>query len=523
MMRKVWIWLAGSLAILIILIVALAFFIDKPLRGYVERKMNQNLQGYTVRIGALDLHPLRFSADLKDVVISQDANPDPPIVHVPRLAAGVQWRELLSARVVGDVLVEHPTVHINLKQMQSEAADEVPVQERGWQEAVQAVFPLKINRLYIVDGDLTYEDEGPFRPLHIRQLQVRAGNIRNIRSPEHAYPSDIHLEGVVFDSGKIVLDGHADFLAEPHIGIQAQLTLEHIDLDYFKPIAGRYNIAVQRGTLSGAGTIEYAPHTKVVHLQQATIEGMRLDYIHKAETAVAEKQVAEKVAQTAQEVNNAPGILLRADQLSIVKSTLGFTNKAAPPNYRVFMNVNEFRLTNFSNHFSEGPAVGKLTGKFMGSGTTVVPATFRPEKQGPDFDLAVRLENTQMQSMNDLFRAYGNFDVVAGLFSLYMELTVRKGNVIGYVKPLFQDMDVYDKRQDRDKNLFRQMYEGLVGGIAALLENTPRHEVATKADISGRIENPQANTWEVVVRLIQNAFFRAILPGFEKEIGRHRH
>jgi hypothetical protein len=104
-----------------------------------------------------------------------------------------------------------------------------------------------------------------------------------------------------------------------------------------------------------------------------------------------------------------------------------------------------------------------------------------------------------------------------------MELTVKQSNVTGYVKPLFKDMDVYDKRQDQDKNLFRQMYEGLVGGIAALLENTPRHEVATKADISGRVDNPQASTWEVMVRLIQNAFFRAILPGFEKEIGRRRH
>jgi hypothetical protein len=275
--------------------------------------------------------------------------------------------------------------------------------------------------------------------------------------------------------------------------------------------------------LSGAGTIEYAPHTKVVHLQQVTIEEMRLDYIHTAQTAVAEKQVAEKVAQTAQAVNNAPGILLRADHLGIVKSTIGFINKTANPNYRVFANVHEFRLTNFSNHFSEGPAVGKLTGKFMGSGTTVVTATFRPETKGPDFDLAVRIENTQMQSMNDLFRTYGKFDVVSGFFSLYTELTVRQGNVTGYVKPLFQAMDVYDKRQDRDKNLFRQMYEGLVGGIAALLENTPRQEVATKADLSGRIENPQANTWEVVLRLVENAFFKAILPGFEKELGRASH
>ena len=98
---------------------------------------------------------------------------------------------------------------------------------------------------------------------------------------------------------------------------------------------------------------------------------MQLDYVHKAQTAVAEKQAAQKVARTAQEVNNAPGILLRADQLSIVKSTMGFVNKAANPDYRVFVEVNEFGLTNFSNHFTEGPATGKLTGKFMGSGKTV--------------------------------------------------------------------------------------------------------------------------------------------------------
>ena len=477
-------------------------------------------KGTRIRIGALDVHPFRLSVDVKDFSISQDANPDPPIVHIPRLSAGVQWRELLSAHVVGDVLVERPTVHINLKQVRSEAADEVPIEKRGWQEAIEAVLPFKINKLKIIDGDLTYIDEGPFRPLHITQLQVRAENIRNIRSPEHVYPSDLHLEGTVFDTGKISLDGRANFLAEPHPGVQGQLTLEQIDLDYFKPITNRYNMAVRGGRLSGACTIEYASGTKVVHLQYATIQGMQLDYVHKAQTAVAEKQAAQKVARTAQEVNNAPGILLRADQLSIVKSTMGFVNKAANPDYRVFVEVNEFGLTNFSNHFTEGPATGKLTGKFMGSGKTVSTFTFRPEKAGPDFDLSVRIEDTQMRSMNDLFRAYGSFDVVAGFFSFFMELTVKKGNVTGYVKPLFRDMDVYDKRQDREKNLFNKIYEGVIGSIADLLENTPREEVATKTEISGKIENPHTNTWEVIVRLIQNAFFRAILPGFEKEIGR---
>jgi hypothetical protein len=120
--------------------------------------------------------------------------------------------------------------------------------------------------------------------------------------------------------------------------------------------------------------------------------------------------------------------------------------------------------------------------------------------------------------MNDLFRAYGNFDVTAGMFSFYSEIKVRQGKIEGYVKPLFRDMKVYDERQDREKSLFRKLYEGLVGGIAGLLQNRPREEVATETSISGDIEKPQTSTWETVLRLIQNAFFKAILPGFEKEV-----
>jgi hypothetical protein len=158
----------------------------------------------------------------------------------------------------------------------------------------------------------------------------------------------------------------------------------------------------------------------------------------------------------------------------------------------------------------------------MGSGATTVRATFRPETSGPDFDIDLRIDNTDMRAMNDLLRAYGNFDVKRGSFSFYTQIRVKDRQIAGYVKPLFRDMDVYDARQDRDKNLFRKLYEGLVGGLAGLLENTPRDEVATKTTVSGRVENPQTSTLQVIVRLIQNAFFQAILPGFERELERVR-
>jgi hypothetical protein len=105
---------------------------------------------------------------------------------------------------------------------------------------------------------------------------------------------------------------------------------------------------------------------------------------------------------------------------------------------------------------------------------------------------------------------------VRGFFSVYSELRVRDGAVKGYVKPLLRELDVYDSRQDREKNLFQKIYEALIGGASQLLENIPRDEVATQSDISGRLENPQASTWQVLINLIQNAFLRSILPGFEQ-------
>jgi hypothetical protein len=197
---------------------------------------------------------------------------------------------------------------------------------------------------------------------------------------------------------------------------------------------------------------------------------------------------------------------------------IGFVNQAAKPPYKVFISGTKLQLENLSNHFKDGPARARVTGNFMGSGATQVQATFRPESKGPDLDLALSIENTDLVKMNDLLRAYGKFDVIAGNFFMYSEIKIRRGKIDGYMKPLFSDMKVYDQRQDAEKNIFRKLYEGLVGGISGLLENRPREEIATRVPIEGDVEGPEASTWETVVRLIQNAFLKAILPGFEREV-----
>ena len=66
----------------------------------------------------------------------------------------------------------------------------------------------------------------------------------------------------------------------------------------------------------------------------------------------------------------------------------------------------------------------------------------------------------------------------------------------------------------------RKAYERLVGGVARLLQNRPHAELATRAQVSGRSDNPEVSIGDVALRLVQNAFFKAILPGFDVETNR---
>jgi hypothetical protein len=511
-------WGLGIPLILALVLFIASFFLDEPLRRTMEKKINRDLKGYAVQLPGLHVHLIGLSLTLKGLTVRQQAHPEPPVAKFPVLEASIHWRALLSGRLVGEMELDRPKLNINLLQLRNEAASEVKMQERGWQQAIEDIYPLKINTVTINDASISYIDQDPERPLVLSHLNLKANNIRNVRVPDQVYPSSFHLDTRIFGSGQGSVDGDANFLAEPIPGVKARFKLEKIPLDYFKPVVARSNLSIQGGVLRASGDTEYAPKVKLAHLKELVIQGMKMDYIHSPGTAGAEKKRAAVVGKTAKQVSNKPGILIRADDISLAGCTLGMVNKEAGKTYRVYLADTDFHLKNFSNQFSEGAAQARLSGKFMGSGSTTASANFRPEQAGPDLDLYLKIDDTQLTSMNELLRAYGNFDVSAGAFSLVTELHIKNEEISGYIKPFFKDMKVYDKRKDQDKSAFHKLYEMLVGGVAKLLENRPREEVATKADISGLVQNPKTSTWQIIIELIKNAFFKAILPSFEREV-----
>jgi Domain of Unknown Function (DUF748) len=520
--RHHWLWFAVPVAAIVVLSIVVAFFVDEPLRRMTERQMNQKMKGYTAHIRKLDFHPIGFSVDFYDVQLVQNSNPDPPVMRIERLTASVQWRALLHRNVVADFKLVRPIVYVDKSHFETEMKDPTPVKDHGWQDALQAMYPLKINEFRITDGEATYVENAKAPPLKVTKIQASVRDIRNVRSAEGEYPSSFRLDAVVFDRGQVRLNGNADFLLEPYAGVKGHLEVRDVPLDYFAPVAANANVMLKRGAINGRGDIEYSPKIATVWLEHLRVDGLVADYNYTKADAGARKQVIRQGAQAAEQVNNARDVVIHIDDVRVVNATLGLINKSVSPEYRVFIDDLNLDLKKFSNQKDEGYGHAKATGRFLGSGTTLMDATFRPETKGPDFSLDARIENTDMRKMNDLLRAHAKFDVVSGVFSVFSELRVHDARIDGYVKPLFRDLKVYDKDKDADKTFGEKVKEKAIDVAAKVLKNRPRKEVATVADVSGRLENPQTSTWQVLIRLVQNAFIKAILPGFQREASQAR-
>lgn len=514
-----WRWVLGIVGLFVLLVIAFSYLISSDiLRRYAERQMNRHLTDYSVRVGGAYFHPIGLSLDLDDLVLIQSSNPDPPVASIKRFHASVHWKALLKGRVVGDFLIDRPKLYINLKHVRKEEESKTPLGQKGWQDALEAVYPLKIDVLGIRNGELTYVDEGPYKPLHASEIFLQATNIRNIFSTEHVYPSPVKFEATLFEKGKLNLDGHANFLQEPHVGFKGNVELRDIDLGYFKPITERQNISVRKGTLSAESYMELTPKITEVHLKTIEIKELDADYNPPPETAAKGKDKVEKATKTVKEMSNEPTSKIQVDLLKITNGALGYVNRTTEPNVRIYADHIEASLKNFSNQLADGSSDFQVRGRFMGSGDARLTGTFRPETKNPNLSLKISIEDTDMKAMDKIFQAYGKFGIKKGEFSFFSEMTIRGGRVQGYVKPIFKNMEVTDMRTPEQKSLFHKVYVGAVSAMTKLLKNRPRQQVATETDISGPLGEPRTNIGQIIINLIRNAFFKAILPGFEREV-----
>lgn len=505
----------GALAVVVVLLVVGLQFVDEPLRKEMEKRLNAALKGYTVTIQDLDLQPFALAIELEGVTVAQDARPSPPVVYLPSWKTSLQWKALLSGAIVADAVFDSPKLFLTRTQAEAEAADKTPASERGWQDAVTSVHPLEINEVEVRNGELTYWD-GKQDPVKITDMDLDIDDIRNVRSKEGKYPSPVDASMQVA-GGRVAFDGHADLLAKPNPVAKGQLTARDVGLEPLAPSVRPFGVVLDGGKLGADVDIEYATSKTIVNVKDVTVDGAKIDYVQATQKDEERIDAAKRAATVAKA---APPVQVDVQQARLRGATLGFSDRTVEPPFRLYVAETDITVKDFSNQKSDRHGSATLRGRFMDSGPLSIDSTFASGARSPEFTLKLSLEHVDLVRLNDLLRARGDIDVNRGQMSFYTELAVRNGRIDGYAKPLFADMDVYDSKQDKEDNIFQKAWEAMAGAAATVLENRPNDEVATKADLSGPVENPDASTFQIVIGLVQNAFFNAILPGLDQE--RHR-
>jgi hypothetical protein len=511
--RRFWFGVAGAVLLLVMIGISTGVIpLGQLLRQRVEATLNRNLVGYTVQLPDVHLDLFGLGLRLRDLSVTQDKHPKRPVARIGELAVTMQWGALLHLNLVADLTVDEPMLYIDRRQLQAEAKDEKKVTERGWQQAVQDLHPLDINRVDITDGSITYIDSDKQRPIRLEDVFLVAENIRNYSRDDDPYPSDVQLQTRVFGSGHLRVNGEANFLTEPSASFNVDVDFEEVPLDAIDPVSDNVNLRVRRGILAAEGHVEYAPKKQDVHLEQLRIDGVEVEYLHSERSAAAEAERVEAVKETAKEVTNEAETRIVVDTVQIRNSEMGYTDKSQ--NYRVFLSKANVTMRNVSSQARPEPANVEADGLFMGVGAAKLNASFKPVNKTPHFDLAISIDKMPLTAMNDILEAYGNFDVVGGDFAFYTEMKARDGQLSGYVKPLLTDVNAFDRRQDSGESILKKAYEGVVGGLTEVLENR-QDDVAAKVDVSGPLNNPNVSTLETILSLIRNAIFNAIRPGLE--------
>jgi hypothetical protein len=511
-------WLGATIATLIIAIFVASFFLDDIVRARTESAMNQKLTGYRVSLEHAHLQLVGGVLTLNGLKVIQQEHPRPPVAVFPMMRFSIQMKELFSRRVVADVLLHRPRIRVDQTQFTAEKNSKVPLRKKGWQDALEAAYPFKINRFTIEEGDVVYIQDAASQPLHLANLDFTSDNIRNIHAPENDYPSRFHATLVIFDTGHATIDGHANFLEEPFPGARATYQITNVPLSAFDPEIRQINISVNGGHLASNGLLEYSPKITRVDVDNATIDGVAIDYVHSPATKKVEAQRVKATGKEIEKQNNRPAVDITVREFDINHGNFTYTDQTSNPNYKLFVNDTDLTLKNLANHQHQGPADLSLHGKFMGSGDTSIGGDFLASQQGPAFNLKVAMQNTDLPSLNDLLRAYGRFDVASGKLSVYAQVAIKDGNIDGYVKPMFADLEVYNYNKDKKTPVLHQAKEMLIGGASHLFKNRSTQQVASDVDLKGKLTSPDIDTWQALGQVLRNAFIQAIIPGFDRAV-----
>ena len=189
--KRWWFWLAiVVIAIFVVVHTYLAIWV----RDYVNRKLSE-IPGYRAHVAAVTLHLWRGAYQIHNIDIKKTSGKVPvPFFAAPLVDLSVQWHALIFERAfVGNIEIHRPKM--NLVNGSTKESSQAPVDE-PWAQKIKQLFPLKINRFAVHNGEIHYHDftRNPKVNLPLDRVQMVAVNLTNSKKLSKSLIADVRGE-----------------------------------------------------------------------------------------------------------------------------------------------------------------------------------------------------------------------------------------------------------------------------------------------------------------------------------------
>jgi Domain of Unknown Function (DUF748) len=233
-------WISGLIILLIVARIILPF----AMKAYVNHKLNE-AQEYSGKIQDVDIALWRGGYRIHQVqILKKNGNVRSPLFAASEVDLAVEWRELFHGAVVGEVVLRQPRVNFVMGPTPQQSQNG---KDERWDKILQSLFPFKLNRVEIVNGEIHFQSPSVTPPvdIYLRRISATATNLTNSRDLEQKLPSGLIARSSTLGGGQLNLQLKMNLLTpEPTYEMNCGLTnVDLVALNDFLRAYGKFDVA----------------------------------------------------------------------------------------------------------------------------------------------------------------------------------------------------------------------------------------------------------------------------------------
>lgn len=237
-----------TLTVLIVVLVAVRLALPSFVRAQVNRRLD-HIPGYTGHVDRIGIHLWRGAYSLHGFgIYRRSGKLVEPFFLAKDIDFSVAWREFFHRKFVSQIEIDRGQLIFVKGPTEDESQTDA---DRRWQDVINDLFPIDIQRLEITHGLLRYRNTTlkPTADFYVTNMHAVATGLRN--RPAGAgdeMPAEITIEGDSLGAGKVKLMLNAEPLAaQPHFHLS--MNVDNVDLPALNDSLMAYvGVDVGRGT-----------------------------------------------------------------------------------------------------------------------------------------------------------------------------------------------------------------------------------------------------------------------------------